>query len=296
MKLKLILILCLGLSFGCKKTDVAAEEDAQTEMAQNVGDAMASVDESGGSGSGAIANYRAAAEKTFARLAPEETQLSIAKYLLPNAEATACDGFGFSSCSAGVITRTFNGCTVGTATFSGTVTLTWAGGGSTSSCILGTNGDTITRSPSFVVTGRRGATLHVSKTGTIGQRLTRMGAGVFDFTNDGINRKFTTQLGATIFDQTAVVSSPITVSGSSRANRTMNGGVLHVTNNLTSVSCDYVPTNLVWVAGCNCPTSGSWAGTCSNSNTGTLTITGCGTANFTDGTYSGSLTFDRCGG
>ena len=298
MKFKLIILLCVGLSFGCKKSDVVEEEDSATEMAQNIGDSMASVDESAGDSSGDIASYHEAARKTFARLAPNDQIDSglLANILLPKAEAISCFGYGFGGCTSGnTITRDFNGCTLGFARFTGTVTLTFS-----NVCGSLAQTESITRVPNFTVTGRRGATLTVTKTGTIGQRIERkadVGADkVFEFTNDGINRKFrTTELNAVIFDQTTVVSSPITVTGASRAGRVMSGGSLRVTNNLTSVSCTYVPTAVTWAAGCNCPVSGSWTGTCTNSNSSTLTITGCGTGSFTDGTFSGSVTFDRCG-
>ena len=296
MKFKIILLLCLALNFGCKKSETSADDTSAEETAQQIGDAMASVDEAGGS-SGTIASTQAAVQKTFARLAPDEipNRSLLSHILLPQAEATSCGDSGFSACSgSGVITRDFAGCTVGTAVFTGTVTLAWSNG---STCSMLSNGESLTRSPSFTVTGRRGATLAVSKTGSIGQKLYRDSDGVFSFTNDGINRKFTTADASVLFDQTTSVSvsSPITVTGGARSGRVMNGGTLHVVNNLTSVTCDYSPTNVTWSAGCNCPTSGSWTGTCSNSNTTTLSITGCGTATFTDGSFSSTVTLDRCG-
>lgn len=294
----LVILLCIGLSFGCKKADTTATDTTAAETAQQIGDNMASVDESGGSSSGAIAAQQSAAEKTFARLEPDDINKSISQFLLPNAEAASCGSASeFSGCTSGVITRTFGGCTVGSATFTGTVSLTFAGTGSALCRVNGANGDSVTRVPSFTVTGRRGATLTVSKTGTIGQKVSRTGINQFAFTNDGINRKFTAPDATVLFDQTTgvPVSSPIVVTGASRAGRVMNGGILRVQNNKTSVTCDYTPANVTWEAGCNCPTSGSWTGTCTNSNTTTLTITGCGTANFTDGSFSGVVTLDRCG-
>ena len=273
MKFKLIILLCIGLNVGfgtgCKKSEIVEDEDAATEMAQNIGDSMASVDESAGDSSGNIASYNEAARKTFARLAPEELIDSgvLSNILLPKAEAVSCLGYGFGGCTSGnTITRDFNGCTIGYARFTGTVTLTF-----NPACGSLAIGNTITRVPDFTVTGRRGATLTVIKTGTIGQKVERkadVGADkVFEFTNDGINRKFrSSQLNAVLFDQTTVVSSPITVTGANRAGRVMSGGSLTVTNNLTAVSCTYVPTAVTWAAGCNCAVSGSWAGTCTRNS------------------------------
>ena len=92
MKFKLIILLCIGLNVGfgtgCKKSEIVEDEDAATEMAQNIGDSMASVDESAGDSSGNIASYNEAARKTFARLAPEELIDSgvLSNILLPKAE------------------------------------------------------------------------------------------------------------------------------------------------------------------------------------------------------------------
>ena len=189
---------------------------------------------------------------------------------------------------------------MGAATFSGDVTLTWGGGTNVDCTLGGTAGTHITRVPNFTATGLRGATLAVTKTGTIGQRVTwNSGASpnrVFTLSNDGINRKFTTASAVVLFNQTTVTSGDITVTGEARTNRVMNGGSLRVTNNLTSVVCSYVPTNVTWAGTtCNCPTSGSWAGSCSDGKTTTLNITGCGTASYTEGTTTQTVTFDRCG-
>jgi hypothetical protein len=119
---------------------------------------------------------------------------------------------------------------------------------------------------------------------------------VFTYSNDGISRVFT--LGATtLFNQTTTTTSPVTITGGARANRVMSGGNIRVTNNLTSVTCNYVPTSVTWAASgsCNCPETGSWAGSCSNGKSTTLSITGCGTANYTEGSETTAVTFDRCG-
>ena len=115
------------------------------------------------------------------------------------------------------------------------------------------------------------------------------------FSNDGINRVFS--IGSTIlFNQTTATSGDITVSGTTRSNRIMSGGSLNVTNHISAVVCNYVPTNVTWASGtCNCPTQGSWSGSCSDGKTTTLTITGCGTATYTEGSDTEAVSFDRCG-
>lgn len=301
----LVLLCFIASAFGCSKAIDGTAADIQ-ESAQQIGDVMASVDEVGGS-TGSIASkskgLENSIEKTFERFAPNELDGSyktmIAQLLQPHANAASCAGAGFA-CNTGtrVLTRTFAACTVGTATFDGTVTATWAGGGTGCAMGPGATGDSITRVPNFTVTGRRGATLTVSKTGTVGQRLTWLsGTGTgkaFTFTNDGINRTFTAN-STVLFNQTTTITTPITITGTDRANRVLSGGVLRVSNNVTSVNCDYAPTAVTWVTGCNCPTSGSWNGTCSNGKSSTLQITGCGTGTYSEGTDTQSISFDRCG-
>lgn len=304
MKKGIFSVIVIGLLtslafFSCKKNDATTSADIE-DTAQQVGDVMASIDESGGSSStlGYNEYMQDSIQKTFDRYSPGSIDKNmIAQFFLPEAQATSCGATGFSSCTTNQITRNFGGCTVGSAVFSGDVTLTWGGG--SSSCTMASAGDTVTRVPNFTVTGRRSATLTVTKTGTVGQKLTwASGTGtskVFNFTNDGINRKFT--VGSTsLFDQTTTVTSQITVTGTSRSNRVISGGTLHVVNNLTSVTCDFIPTNVTWSGtSCNCPTSGSWSGTCSDGKSVTLDINGCGTANFTQGSTTTSVSFDRCG-
>lgn len=301
MKLTLLMIAAATLFFGCKKSDATYAADIQ-ETAQQVGDVMASVDESGGSG-GNIASMKdieqmqKSVKKSFDRYAPGElSENMVAKLFLPEAQAASCAGAGFAACdnTTRKIVRSFAGCTVGSAVFSGDVTLTWSVAG-TNCSMGGVNGAMITRVPNFTVTGRRGATLTVSKTGTNGQTIELVNAGVLKFKNDGINRVIASGA-TTLFNQTTATSGDITVTGTSRTNRVMSGGSLNVTNNLTSVVCNYVPTNVTWAGGtCNCPTSGSWSGTCSDGKTTTLDITGCGTANFTEGSSTEAVVFDRCG-
>lgn len=307
MKLTILFLISSMMFFGCKKAEVTTTADIQ-ESAQQVGDVMASVDEAGGS-TGAIASMKDtekmqnSVKQTFNRFAPNElSENMVAKLFLQDANAASCAGAGFAVCGASApnsIVRSFAGCTVGTAVFSGDVTLTW-GNGSAACSFGGIVSADVTRVPNFTVTGRRGATLAVTRTGSVGQRITlHTAAGVnsvLKFSNDGINRTFTAA-STTLFNQTTATSGDITVTGTSRSNRVMNGGSLNVTNNLTSVVCNYVPTNVTWggAGTCNCPTNGSWAGSCSDGKTTTLDITGCGTANYTEGGETQAVTFDRCG-
>jgi hypothetical protein len=130
--------------------------------------------------------------KTFKRLSPADISPTWFETLLEQeANATSCRlANTFGTCTNNVITRTFGDCTVGGATFSGTVTLTFDDAASNSTCQMTTAGHSITRVPAFTVTGRRGATLTVSKTGTVGQKITKGSGSTFTFTNDGNPTRF----------------------------------------------------------------------------------------------------------
>lgn len=244
--------------------------DVNDENAQQIGDAMASIDEAGGA-MGALAFDSA-----------------------PMIPSQSCMGYGYGACTGNTITRVFNGCSVGSSKHSGTVGLTWTG--SSANCTLGAPGDSIRRVPNFSITGSKGGTLKVSKTGSNGQTLTWTGGSgankAFDFTNDGINRKITFG-GTTYYDVTSQTSSTIVVSGSDRSGRVMSGGTLRLTNNLSGGICDISPSNVTWEPGCNCATSGTWSGNCGG-QAFSVALNGCGSAMLTVGTSTQAVTFDRC--
>ncbi len=289
---------------GCKKNENATTGTDISETSQQIGDAMASVDESGGSGGSLTSLETKSAERAFARLmpssAPAHTKLrSFTSALVPEAQATTCFAAStFSSCSSNVITRTFNSCTIGSTTLDGTVTLTWNDTAINSVCAIAADGHSITRSPNFTITGRRGGTLTATKTGTNGQVVTRTASGVFSFTNDGIRRSLAYS-GSTLFDFTTETTAALTITGALRSGRTLTstgGAALKVTNNITGVVCSYVPTDVTWGSTCNCATSGSWSSTCSDGKSSTLILSGCGTGVFTMGPESETVSFDRCYG
>lgn len=300
---KIFIIAILSLIFtSCKKTATTAVDIEET--AQQIGDVMASVDENGGS-TGNIAGLEKSIYKTFAKNSPSDIHNNnvLTSLILPKAEAVSCllGSAGFGTCNTSLRTkvRTFSNCSIGLVTLNGDVTFTWDNTGT--NCSLGTSATngTITRDPDFTVTGRRGATLTVTKTGTFGQMVTvtNLTPLTFSFSNDGINRKFTSPGSDVLFDYTSTTTSNITVTGGTRSGRVMTGGTLRVTNNLSSVTCDFSPTNVTWgSANCNCPTQGSWAGTCSDGKVTSLDITGCGTATYTEDTDEQDVVFDRCDG
>lgn len=298
--LKYVLVLGLALSACKNKNEESSTTTTSDEVAQNIGDMMAGVDESGGS-TGEIAwqGEVLGAQHLLARATKKDLRWeALRSKLLPQAQAVSCYGQGFGACSSDVITRNFNNCTVGLSTISGTVTLTW--GGSPSNCSMTTTGDSITRNPGFTITGPGGGTFQVSKTGTIGQKLTwASGSGsskVLTYTNDGIRRVVTSASGTTLYDYTAATTADITVTGTTRSNRVINGGTLRVTNNSNSEYCELSPSNVTWSSGCTCATSGTWSGTCSNGSSISLSISSCGSGTLSVGSTSTGIDFDRCTG
>lgn len=280
---------------GCGKKDDSST-DIQ-EVGQQIGDVMSSIDESGGATGSFALLQEQGAQRMFARLENDSGRFAFQRWLEPEAFAATCGIATFSGCSNNVITRTFGGCTVWGATFNGTVTLGFNDAAVDNTCQMTLAGHSITRIPSFTVTGLRGAFLSVSKTGTVGQKVTKGGGSPdFTFSNDGIRRTFTSSSGTTLFDFTTQTTGDIQISGASRSNRVLIGGTLQVTNNLTGVSCSFSPSNVQWSATCNCAVSGSWSASCSDGNSASLTLTGCGTATLQLGGETESFTFDRCVG
>lgn len=270
-----------------------------SEIAQQVGDAVASIDEAGGNGgsfSGTIGvREMDALDSALARVEGRTSWWArVAAWGLPMAQAAACSSATtFGSCSNNTIVRTFGGCSIRSATFNGTVTLAFDDDATDNTCRLFVADDTVTRSPSFTVTGRRGATLSVSKSGTIGQRVTKTTTG-YSFTSDGIRRTFTSATGTTILDFTTETTSAITITGSSRADRVLTGGTIKVLDHLKDNYCTFVPNEVTWETGCNCPISGSFSGTCSTGKSVELTFSGCGSGSFTLGSVTESVDLDRC--
>lgn len=300
----LFFVLSTSVSFlsSCRgvSTDEATAFDVNSELAQQVGDSMSSVDESSGSsGNFAMMNQIKSAESSIAVFSPVKSpsKIKLLSEAISNAYATSCFGTGFSACTSSSITRNFSSCTVGTAIFSGTITLAF-NGTNAATCKLSGATDAVTRSPNFTISTRYGS-VAASKTGTAGQTLSYVSGAtstkVFNLTSDGLRRVVTID-GVTKSDITTLTTSAITVTGSDRTNRIMNGGTFRLQNNLTTERCDLVPSAVTWSGTCTCATSGSWSGTCDTKGTFTLAITGCGTANLTVGTETKAVTLTRCSG
>lgn len=271
------LMLVIGLS-GCSKSD--DDESTLTDsnsdlMVQQIGDSMTSIDESGGNNNG---------------------NFSYASFL-----EVSCNGVSFGACNAtasATAVKEYNGCTIfgGLASVSGTVTLTYSGSGS-GTCTIPMVGDSVSRVPAFTATlsGNNNGSFTASAVST-GQTLTRTGSGTFTFNNAGIHRVYTGGNGSVIADLTTSTTSDITISGTTRMNRVVNGGAVQVVDNKTGDSCTVSPTNVTWASStCLCPTSGAWTGTCSNGDPISITFTAtCGRVDTVIGTTSRPVTLEHC--
>lgn len=260
-------ISCSIFVSGCGK--LSAIED-QAEVATAAGDVMSSFDESSGTGGGFALH--------------EEPLLQSGGACFLNAI--------LSGCAEKTRTRTFDNCTIGLVnTLNGTVTLSFSEAG----CTMSAAGNSVTRTADFTLTAPRG-TLTVSAPGG-GQVITKTADG-FTYRVGGMKRVLKTSAGTTVADVETKTLSDITVTGTSRATRVMNGGsieIKHVTRNYIAT---LTPNNLTWSAGCVCAVSGTLTGTVTGAQSSddvVVEITGCGTAKITANGISEDVKLDRCG-
>jgi hypothetical protein len=294
---ELMRIAILGLFLSVAVTSCQGkEEDTPSfadSMSQQIGDAMVSIDDSGGSDGGyALLNREG---RNVARLSSGQKRGPwLRDALVPQAFASSCFVTNtWGSCTSNVVVRDFQGCTIQGATFTGQITYNFTDAAVDSTCSIAADGHSVARNPNFTISGSRGGTFTVSKTGTNGQTITRTGAGAFSFANDGIRRVLSFG-GSTLADYTTSTTSAIGVAGATRNGRIASGGALRVLNNLTGVSCDFAPSAVTWASGCNCATSGTWSATCSNGVSASLSLLSCGSGTFVLGTESTPVTLDQC--
>lgn len=296
----ILIIVSMVLIVGCGSQEEASV-DISSELASQVGDFMASIDESYGSTGSTFSveqsaiNNQLNSELLFLeKISPTPLSLQIGQKLIPFANAASCFGQGFSGCAAGVNTRTFNSCTVGAATFTGSVAINWVSSGA---CMEVAGANTVRRNPNFSVS-KSGATVSIYKTGTNGQEITWTGTAspkIVTVTSDGIRRTATAD-GATVYDVSTSTVGSITVSGTTRIGRRISSGTLRFTNHLNGEVCDITPSNVVWGSNCTCATAGSWSGNCTINGAFNVTVSSCGAGTVTYNGQSRSVTFDRCAG
>lgn len=281
-----VLLVALFFNLGCGQAVQLSEVNTSAELANQMGDVMASVDEAG--------------KGTTAIAASTTNQVFNANLDTPVSVSAACDASQFGSCNSNQMVRNFGGCTIGGYALAGTTTMTWTGG---SNCSLSAPGQAIRINPNYSVSSNN-LSLTTTKTGTHGVTLTwDSGTGtskVFKYTNDGINRTLKSN-GTTLLSIDTVTTSPITIVGTTRGGRSItSGGSIQITNNTSGEVCNFSPNNnITWGnTSCNCATSGQWVGSCSTTGSVVMTINGCGTAEVVyseDGaTKVQTVSLDRC--
>lgn len=277
-------------SIGCRKM---ATDDDQEQIADSVGEAMASLDESVQGAPAAALVPPVPMLRTPAELRAPWWRRAL-DGVSPTAEAAACWPSTFSACTGGTRTRTFDSCTLGIATLDGAVTLSFT---RNALCIVATAGDAVTRNADFTLTGPFGGTLAVSSANG-GQTLTKTATG-FEYTVQGMKRVLTGPGGHTLFDVSTRTTSPIVITGSSRADLVIVSGTLEVSHNLAGYKVSLTPQNLAWSSNCNCAVSGSLTGTIAggrlDGKSATVALTGCGQADLTIDGDSQNVILDRCG-
>jgi hypothetical protein len=274
---------------GCRRAG-ATDQD---QLGAAVGEVMASIDEST-SGSGATAQLLPILRTPDALRTPRWQRLFD---LVPPVYAASCWQSAFAACASGVRTRTFDACTIGPSTLTGSVSLTFS---DSAACTIAGAGESVHRMADFTLTGPYGGTLAVTSTGG-GQTLTRTATG-FEYTVQGMQRVLTGPGGRTLFDVSTRTTSPIAITGSSRADLVIASGALEVSHNLAGYKVTFVPENLAWSPTCNCAVSGRLTGTVQgggsklDGKSASIDLMGCGHADVSIDGDTESVTLDRCAG
>ena len=276
------------LAVGCRKG-----LSDQGQIGAAVGEVMASADESAESGSATAMLPAVPVLRAPAELRPPLWRRAMdALTLIPPAYADSCLPVTYSTCTAGVRTATFNGCTVGAVSVDGSINLSFS---DAAACNIAAVGDSVNRTGSLTLSAL-GGSLAITAPGG-GQTLTRTATG-FTFAVPGMERVLTLPSGRTLFDISTATTTPLTIRGSSRADFVMVSGTLVVTHNLADYAVSLTPDNLAWKASCNCASSGSLTGTVTSGKdsgkSASVTLTGCGTADVTIDGDTESVTLDRC--
>ena len=258
-----LLILGLTPMGACGPAEEEVPDAPEHDIANAVGETMASVDEI---------------------LSTQVTDLL-------RSQARACyeTGNPFGTCvalaSAGSSrTRNYEGCSVYQGAFSGSVSLVF----SSTDCSLDSTGKSASWIPQLTIDGRNGdRSLTVSVDGgESGMVLTRgTSDGLYNLRVDGVRRQ-ATRAGSVVLNHRFDSTTSLTVSGLSRSSRTMSSGVLTVTDALNGDFYELRPVGLTWAANCTCAVSGDWTGTRTTSTSEESSIlielTGCGSALVTE--------------
>ena len=280
--------LASAMLVGCRKSG----DDESGQIGAAVGELMSSLDESSQDGT-----TTAMAPRLPVLRAPAELRGPLWRRVLdaalPSAYAGACIATRFSTCDAGTRARTFTACSLGAATLDGSVSLAFS---SSPLCLMAAEGESVTRTASFTLTGLYGGTLAVTSPGG-GQTLKKTATG-FEYTVGGMERIVKGAAGRTLVDVTTTTTAPLEITGSSRADLVITSGSLQVTHRLAGYSVTLTPTNLAWSAHCTCAISGSLSGTVAggknDGKSASMRLLGCGEAEVTVAGETTDVTLDRC--
>jgi hypothetical protein len=274
---------------GCPKRD---GDDESGQIGAAVGEAMASLDEAVAGGTTTAMRSRVPMLRTPMELRGPLWRRALDS-VVSSAYAASCWGSTFTACDNGVRTMDFAACTIGPSTLDGTVTLSFT---RTAACVLLTDGDAVTRTADFTLTGPYGGTLTVTSPGG-GQTVTRTAAG-FNYTVGGMQRVLRGPSGRELFNVSTRTTAPIVVTGSTRTDLVIASGSLEINHNLANYTVTLTAQNLTWTPTCNCASSGTLTGTVAggrfDGKSASVTITGCGEADVTLGDETESVTLDRC--
>lgn len=280
--MKKIILLCsvvLAVACGsiiivsCAGTQSADSEIVYSnELAQQVGDFMALLDEASGASTGTY-NF---------------------------VQGLSCAGTGLSACSNATITKNYAGCSSSGSTIDGTLTLLYTGTTS-GTCQLIASGDRVDVLPAFSQRTPENNLFEENKIGTYGLRIayaSDLGANrSFTVSGQGIRRTYKLDSTTKYDVSTFVPMAPVmTMQKPDRANRMLtNTGMLRLQNNLTGEQCDLSPSGVTWSSTCTCAVSGSWSGNCQQTGAFSLTINGCGQATVSLGAeQSRTIQLTRC--
>jgi len=218
-----------------------------------------------------------------------------------------------STCTSNVDTITWGGCTIGTASLTGTWTETWSAGFCANGAKPGalTSGNSVTRvtTSDQVLTLASGATVttnttaHTAWDGTsipgTGVTTTMSGATRTIMIN-GLKRTMVGPKGRTWYNHSILTPNPgLSVTGTrAGANRVVNG-TLTLFHNIARYKADHTFNAVTWGSSSCCyPTSGSITTNLTGSKTGSVTLgftSTCGQATFTDTTAASStVTLTQC--
>jgi hypothetical protein len=261
-------------------------QEELTDVAQAVGELLASADEaSQGGGFAALWLRRPAA------LQPGWPE-RVLRAAWPTAEAHAtCASLPFSPCNVGLRTRTLDGCYLGWGYLEGAVRLQF----DDAACALGGVGAGVTRTAEVSLQGPRAGTFLLDSEGG-GVRVERSAEG-FRVTAPGFRRRLLDANGKATSDLRARTLEPLQLRGEGRAGRTLSGGVLEVEDALSGTTVPLRAQALGWDETCNCARTGTLSGAATGGRGRvTVELASCGKARvWVDGAEPAEVILDRCG-